>query len=462
MENLIDLQTGILLKKFGSGNHKPGSGSAVALEGMLAAQMIRTVIDLTKGKPGYKDKFKDLEIIINEVENIIYPALTNLIQEDSIQFGKAIEARKARNSEKDIELKSKYANEALAELKIATEIPIALAKHCIRLTEIAMYIFDNGFQSARGDSSVAINGALSAVSGCLSIINLNLLSFRSNEWTIQMRSEADFIKKTRDTLLLAENDRQENLQNEADQIHKFYLELNEFQKGLQLNDKASNDQIEKLVSEIQNAMWRYRDSIWKNDVPETPSEIIDPIKLLKKLGYQYQQKSTLGTYDSMGNTFEVAGIIDSVNNYVSISSNFKPETIQFTIAHELGHAILHPNQVLHRDRPMDGSSLSSYDFKERQANKFASCFLMPKKLIIQQFQSLFLTNKVEINTQTALLLGFRLSELRAKCKDVRELSRFIASTTFYNHKFFPSIANQFQVSNETMAIRLEELQLISM
>ena len=63
-------------------------------------------------------------------------------------------------------------------------------------------------------------------------------------------------------------------------------------------------------------------------------------------------------------------------NGPSFERVFSLETIKFTIAHELGHALLHPNMVLHRDRPMDGSkSLQSKDYKELQANKFAAYFL---------------------------------------------------------------------------------------
>lgn len=462
MENLIDLQVKTLLRKFGAGNHKPGSGSAVALEGMLAADMIRTVIDITKVRPAYKHLNSDLDIIMKEVESDIYPALTKLIQEDSIQFGKTIEARKARNAEvEDIELRSKHAQEALEELKVATEIPVSIAKHCIRLAEIGIYIFDNCFQSARGDSSVAINGALSAVSGCLAIINLNLLSFGNDEWTNKMRAEADDIKKVRDKLLLEEDDRQENLKEEAKQLHNFFSEIKEFQKGLQLNSRLTYEQIEKLASNIQNSMWKYRYYIWKNNIPETPAKIIDSIKLLKKLGYQYQQREILESFETNEGIYETAGVIDTQNKHVTVSNNFAQETKAFTIAHELGHAILHPGLVLHRDRPMDGSLPANNDYRELQANKFASCFLMPRKLIHQQFKVTFFTSRFEINTNTAILFGMRLSELREKCKTVRDLSRLLASVQFYNNRFFPSLASQFQVSTETMAIRLEELQLVS-
>jgi Zn-dependent peptidase ImmA (M78 family)/formiminotetrahydrofolate cyclodeaminase len=430
---------------------------------MLPAKLIRTVVTLSLEKGKYSCKKEDLIFIKNEIDHKIYPALKRLIQIDTDQFDKVINARKNRDNATDIIVKSKYSNIALGELKLAIEIPIEIAKHCIRLAEFAIFIFDNGFQAVRGDSSVAINGAISAVAGSLSIINLNLLSLISDEWTEKTRNEADSLMIARDKLLVEENDRQQKLKDEADRMHKFHLELNEFKSGLQLNDKLTSFQIEELVSKLQNAMWHYRDSIWKRDIPTTPIEIIDPVRLFKRLGYIYEQKDTLGLHDNYGATYEVAGIIDSESKHVSISKNFTPQTINFTIAHELGHAILHPNLVLHRDRPIDGSSTSAtIDIKEWQANKFASYFLMPSKLVRKQFKGLFLSTKIGLNTATALALGMRITDLRARCKNVRDLSRIIAGAEQFGTVSFPSIANQFEVSNETMAIRLEELNLISL
>jgi len=44
---LLDLATKKLLIKFGAGNHKPGSGSAAAFQGMLSSHLLHTVITLT-------------------------------------------------------------------------------------------------------------------------------------------------------------------------------------------------------------------------------------------------------------------------------------------------------------------------------------------------------------------------------------------------------------------------------
>lgn len=73
--NLLDLPTKELLKKFGSGNHKPGSGSAAALQGMLSAQLMRTVIDLTndeKRRSKYAQSLPQLLQIYKDIEVRIY------------------------------------------------------------------------------------------------------------------------------------------------------------------------------------------------------------------------------------------------------------------------------------------------------------------------------------------------------------------------------------------------------
>lgn len=45
--DLLNVTTEKLLEKFGAGNHKPGSGSAAAFQGMLSAKLLVTVISLT-------------------------------------------------------------------------------------------------------------------------------------------------------------------------------------------------------------------------------------------------------------------------------------------------------------------------------------------------------------------------------------------------------------------------------
>ena len=117
--------------------------------------------------------------------------------------------------------------------------------------------------------------------------------------------------------------------------------------------------------------------------------------------------------------------------------------------------------VLHRDRPLDGSDFSSRDLREIQADKFAAFFLMPRKLVKNVFQELFILKKFVINQNTVFAFGEdSVSNFRAKHRNLRGLSIFLASADNFRGRSFYSISKVFNVSVGAMAIRLEELGLV--
>jgi formiminotetrahydrofolate cyclodeaminase/Zn-dependent peptidase ImmA (M78 family) len=464
-ENLIELPVGRLLQKFGAGNHKPGSGSAAALQGMLSAQLIRTVINLTndeKRRDSYKEWLSELIRIDSEIENRIYPALERLFQEDSVQFDKVIKLRKDREDENDSTRKNQLAARALQELKPATEMPIEIAKLCKELCDFAGYVFDHGFKSARGDSGVALNGAVSAIAGCLSIVDLNLISFDNDEWTENIRLEVNRLRFSCKALSSKTTVQLDRLKDEADQKKSFSLEIDAICTAIRAESKVPGSHIEDNARKLQRTLWKNRNLIWKNHTPDDPIDILKPEALLKILGYQFDRSTTLGQHEIQGSIFEIAGLIDKQQKKVAISEQFPLETQNFTAAHELGHALMHEQSVLHRDRALDGSALQgSRAHQEVQADKFASYFLMPRKLTKRVFQDLFLTERFIVNDDTAFALNAGSARtLKAQSKDLRGLARILASAEYFNGRNFSSISKQFRVSVEAMAIRLEELELL--
>ncbi len=463
---LNDYSTSELLEKFGAGNHKPGSGSAAAFQGMLSAQLIRTVIDLStdeKRNSILKDYQSEFIRMKSDIEIRIYPELENFFQADSEQFDKTIKLRIARDKETDPELKSKFAMQALEELIPATEMPIKIAKLCEELAHFSTYVFDNGFKAVRGDSGVALNGAVSAIGGCISIINLNLLSFISDKWTQKIKSESNELRVKYNQLTEETNKRLDSLKNEVDQRELYYAELNSLLSGSWDESKLSYSDIEEIVRRLQNTLWTHRKIIWRKNSPESPMDILNPKNALVALGYKFDQPESLGRHRIQGNIFEIAGVIDKSKKTVSISKKFPLETRNFTAAHELGHALLHKQSVLHRDRPLDGSSANVRDVQELQADKFASFFLLPKRQVEAIFLELFILKKFIITDDTVFALNqknVKVSEFRVKCKDLRGLSRFIAENEHFNGRTFKSLSKIFHVSVETMAIRLEELELV--
>jgi formiminotetrahydrofolate cyclodeaminase/Zn-dependent peptidase ImmA (M78 family) len=459
---LIELSTEELLKKFGAGNHKPGSGSATAFQALLSTQLIRTVIDLTKERTSYRQWATMLADMSSEIDSRIYPTLLNLFELDSEQFDRVIKLRRARdkapNGSKRNALKQTLDNAVV----LATETPINIAKLCVELSDFALFLCDNGFQSARGDSGVALNNAVAAIAGSLCVINLNLLSLGHNDQIEQIRTETALLKSRFQELSQQANQRLIILEDEAERHKEYHNEIRTLSSGRWIGKDLSYSEIEQLARRLQNTLWTYQDKISKGPMPENLIDILKPeIVLTKILGYQYTESPTLGQHFVGDGLFEIAGLIDKSEKSVAISQQFSKETRNFTAAHELGHAFLHQQMVLHRDKAVDGSGLGNYrEPIELQADKFATYFLMPKKQIVLVFKQLFLTDKFLVNEDTVFALtGGRLTSFNVKCKNLRDLSRILASAEYYNSNSFKSMAELFHVSIETMAIRLEELEL---
>ncbi|WP_188048962.1 cyclodeaminase/cyclohydrolase family protein [Flavobacterium sp. GP15] len=464
IENLLEFTTEDLLDKFGAGNHKPGSGSAAAFQGMLSAKLLVTVISLTNGRANYEKVLPKLIKMSDEIHFRIFPELVKLFQEDAVQFGVTISAREKRNKETNALVKNQLSIKALDELKTSVDIPIAISKLCIELAEISVFVFDNAFQSARGDSQVALSGAVAGLAGSISIIQLNLLSFNVSEysWTTKIILETNIFREK----LLELNDLSfSKIQILADEV-KFKID---FQKKVNLlleiksRNRLTNSEIEKVAIAFQNLMWVNRDKIWNRDIPDHPVKILNPSVALKKcLGYNCEILPNIGIIENNNSYSEIAGLINQKDKIVLISNNYAKNIQNFTAAHELGHAILHNQNVMHRDRPLDGAMKNDMrNLQEIQADKFATYFLMPAKIVKQIFFELFLTDKFLIDEDSAInLIQNSPSKLKYKCRNLRGLSLELATAERYNNQSFRSISELFGVSKYAMAIRLEELNLL--
>lgn len=225
--------------------------------------------------------------------------------------------------------------------------------------------------------------------------------------------------------------------------------------------RRTDKQIEEEVQKLLTQLWKNRATLWEGDVPEDPVDLLDATVALHHLGYKFRLEESLGQYRNASGPIEVAGLIDRSARMVRVSRQFSPTVRAFTAAHELGHAVLHgAGGGVHRDRPLDGVKISR-EPTEYEADKFATYFLMPAKLIKTRFAQVFGTDRFILNDDTAFaLLRKTPEEVQAQCPTRRELARLLASTEQYSGRFFRSLVEQFNVSIEAMAIRLEELALI--
>lgn len=464
-KDLLDETVNELMKKFGAGEHKPGSGSAAAFNGMVSAKLISTVIILTadeKRRHLYAKNINELLYFQNEIENRIYPRLTQLFIEDSIQFDKTIQSRKARDLEKDEFVKNQLRRQALEELKISINLPFEIAFLCKELAEIAAFVFDNGFTSARGDSQVGLSSSVSAIAGCISIIRLNILSFNSDEYNYckEVVEKVNNLDKDYNILSKIADSKIEVLREEFNLKIPLFEGMNKL--IIKYKDTIRNYQIEDCARELQNLIWENKHLIWKKEVPSSHLEILSPRMILKNaMGYDYFSSTTYG-YKEDDAQVEVLGIIDQPNKIVAVSNNYSEQIQKFTAAHELGHALLHQQSIMHRDiKSDDNGHLAPRDKSEIQADKFAAYFLMPTKLVKIEFQKRFSSDLFKIDENSAFKFGGRnISELKKECKNIRGLSMKLASTNLFGGENFISLSEMFNVSIVSMARRLEELNLL--
>ncbi len=226
-------------------------------------------------------------------------------------------------------------------------------------------------------------------------------------------------------------------------------------RGMKMKESYSDHELQKIAYSLQVELWKKRNSseVYLNS--KNPVDLLSPADALEYLGYKVSCKNSLGVFENNGSLFEVAGIIDNKKNTVDISSQFDNSVQNFTLAHELGHAILHENSRLHRDKPIDGSI--PRDGTECVADRFSVHFLMPSNLVTNEFKCRYKTTQFILNHETSIALH----QDEDAFHDKRSLAKFLASNEAYHGNHFPSLAKHFRVSVETMAIRLEEIKLFS-
>jgi Zn-dependent peptidase ImmA (M78 family) len=91
---------------------------------------------------------------------------------------------------------------------------------------------------------------------------------------------------------------------------------------------------------------------------------------------------------------EVSGIVyrnDERSAVIGVNSSHPIQRQRFTIAHEIGHLLLHADENLHVDRNFpiglrSGISSKSVDANEIEANQFAAALLMPADFIAEDIK----------------------------------------------------------------------------
>lgn len=222
----------------------------------------------------------------------------------------------------------------------------------------------------------------------------------------------------------------------------------------------SDTEVQQSARLLQILMWKNRTQLGFSPVA-TPLEVLRPDIALSLLGFQVEIEETLGRFRDDGNReIEVAGVFDSDNQVVRVSRQFQSDVRTFTLAHELGHAVYGHQTGVHRDRPLTGAMVSR-DPIEATADRFATFFLMPDKLVRKEFEQTFLAHALVVNEAMVYALArCDVQTFMKRFPNQRAVARLVASTERFNGVQIIPLAKRFGVSLEAMAIRLEELALV--
>ena len=132
------------------------------------------------------------------------------------------------------------------------------------------------------------------------------------------------------------------------------------------------------VSQIESITDTVHETLNIND-----DVVVNVIDIAKRLGFDvFESDFTEGNVDGM--------VINSDSEQsIYVNKNDIPERQRFTIAHELGHIVLHHiNQAKEYQIVDYRSNTEQYDPREHEANNFAASLLMPREKSIYKWNRL--------------------------------------------------------------------------
>lgn len=216
------------------------------------------------------------------------------------------------------------------------------------------------------------------------------------------------------------------------------------------------------VRKLHVELWTARGRLLGPDPHVSPLQLLDLSVVAQFLGLEIVYAESLGTVYHDGVEHSVAGVLDRDGRRILVCTKFPEEVQRFTIAHEIGHWLLHRDLVLHRDRPVDREQTGDVSRVEREANEFAAKFLMPERLFRKEFEVRFGPAPLELDSEALhWIAGSQAGGTSSASAGSLPLeSRLAGASSFRQVPFGSSLAMQFGVSREAAGIRLRELNLL--
>lgn len=189
--NLLQLPVTDMLEELGKGKGMPGSGCVSAFTAISGTQLLLSVCKLTVEKEKYVAVHDEIMKIKEELEDEFIPKLMDICGNDISIVEKMFHVRHLRDVEEDKGKKEEYKLSAAANLRMATESVADLCGTCIDIIPRALFVYDKGLVTAKGDTAVVISNLIAAVSGALYMTVINLNVSKDTDWVHDMHSEIE-------------------------------------------------------------------------------------------------------------------------------------------------------------------------------------------------------------------------------------------------------------------------------
>lgn len=176
------------LDALASKSSTPGGGGAAALTGSQAAALNSMVIHFTVGRKKYASVEEEMKRLLEQCETL-RTTLLDFIDRDAEAF-QAVSAGYSmpRNTESEKQARSEAIQDGL---KGATEVPFAIAAHCLEILRLTKPIAEKGNSNVVSDAATAAHLAFGALLSALVNVNINLKFIHDEEYTSEWSPRAE-------------------------------------------------------------------------------------------------------------------------------------------------------------------------------------------------------------------------------------------------------------------------------
>lgn len=185
---LTDRPVSTFLDDLASNAPAPGGGSAAALGGALGAALVSMVCNLTLGKKAYADVQEEIQDLLDQSEALRHE-LTELVEKDVAAYSGYSKASKMpRGTDEE---KAERAVVMQKALKVATDVPLAIAETVVKVMDLCLPVAEKGNKWAVSDAGVAILMAEAALRSAALNVYINLGSLKDAEFAADRRAKLE-------------------------------------------------------------------------------------------------------------------------------------------------------------------------------------------------------------------------------------------------------------------------------